>query len=643
MGNHNSRDSQLSEISRVKAIDTTVSLDMNKIRVLPEILANKIAAGEIVERPASVVKELLENSLDARCNSVHIRVLSGGKKLIQVRDDGEGMSQDDAILAFEHHATSKLQSAEDLSAIATLGFRGEALPSIASISRLSLKTRYADAAAIAGTELEIHGGVMRSVKPASWDQGTEITVRDLFFNVPARRKFLKSNDTELGHIARLVTHYALARPEIRFTLESDGRVLVDATAVKEMKERIYQIFGDGFLDNLTEISGQSGSIKVSGYCSKPHEQRTNAYSQFLYVNHRMVRDKVLTSAIRQAYRNCIPASSYPVVVLFLDLPYDEVDVNAHPAKTEIRFREQSAVHRLVLESIAKALSQSISIPRYEHDIGGSLMPQFAGPASYLPEASGFRREDIFNLTPPAASPNPFQRALNYPFREPSQEMFSDKQDHASLRLLPDMLINAPVEDQKPFQPAGLRILGQLQDSYIIACDSQGLLIIDQHVAHERILYEKLAKAMQSSNVEVQGLLVPITLELPPHQMALLGRVLPELNRNGFQMEPFGGNSILVRSAPAIAAASEIQKLLSEILEGLEVEDRTLDVDKIRDRIAVSTACRSAIKVNTPLALEKMQWLLDQLALARIPTNCPHGRPILLRFTIYEIERNFGRL
>jgi DNA mismatch repair protein MutL len=616
---------------------------MNKIRVLPEILANKIAAGEIVERPASVVKELLENSLDARCSSVHIRVLLGGKKLIQVRDDGEGMSQDDAILAFEHHATSKLLSAEDLSSIATLGFRGEALPSIASISRLTLRTRYSDPGNITGTELEIHGGVMRSVKPVSWDQGTEIAVRDLFFNVPARRKFLKSNDTELGHIARLVTHYALARPEIRFTLESDGRVLVDATAVREMKERVYQIFGDGFLDNLAELSGQAGLIKVGGYCSKPHEQRTNAYSQFLYVNRRMVRDKVLTSAVRQAYRNCIPASSYPIVILFVDLPYDEVDVNAHPAKTEIRFREQSAVHRLVLETIERALAQSISIQKYEHAGSSRLMPPSSDPPPYMPEPVAFRREDLFNLTPSSASPNPFQRALNYPFREPSQVMFDGTQDHASMRVLPNMLINAPVEDQKPFQPAALRILGQLQDSYIIACDNQGLLIIDQHVAHERILYEKLARSMQNSSVEVQGLLVPINLELPPHQMALLGRVMPELNRNGFQLEPFGGNSVLIRSAPAIAAASDIQKLLSEILDGLEVEDRTLDVDKIRDRIAVSTSCRSAIKVNTPLAMEKMQWLLDQLALTRIPTNCPHGRPILLRFTMFEIERNFGRL
>ena len=616
---------------------------MSKIRVLPEILANKIAAGEIVERPASVVKELLENSIDADGRAIYVGVLSGGKRLIQVRDDGEGMSQDDAILAFEHHATSKLLTADDLGAIATLGFRGEALPSIASISRLTLKTRPRDSESISGTELEIQGGVMRNVKPASWDTGTEITVRDLFYNVPARRKFLRSNDTELGHIARLVTHYALARPEIRFTLESEGRALMDAPAVVSLKERVYQVFGDSFLDNLVELSGQSGSARVHGFASRPHEQRTNPYSQFFYVNRRMVRDKVLTSAIRQAYRHTMPASAYPVVILFVELPYDEVDVNAHPAKTEIRFREQNIVHKLVLETIERALIQHNAVPAYSHmpAQGQPFMPE-AMPGM-APETGFMRREDIFDLTPPSASPNPFQRALNYPFRELPAEFQGKREDHVSLRVLPDMLLNSPNESKSVFQPAGVRILGQLQDSYIIACDSQGLLIVDQHVAHERILYEKMARAMQGSGVETQGLLVPLSLELSPQQSALLEKVMPELNRNGFQIEPFGGRSILIRSAPAIAGDADIKKLLCEILEAPELEDRTLDIDRIKDRIAVSTACRAAIKVNMPLAMEKMQWLLDELSRTRIPTNCPHGRPILLRFTTYEIERNFGRI
>jgi DNA mismatch repair protein MutL len=617
---------------------------MNRIRVLPEILANKIAAGEIVERPASVVKELLENSIDAHCRLVHVTVLSGGKRLIQVRDDGEGMSQDDAILAFEHHATSKLQNAEDLVAIATLGFRGEALPSIASVSRLTLKTRPQDADMMSGCEVEIQGGVMRSVKPVPWDRGTEITVRDLFFNVPARRKFLRSHDTELGHIARLVTHYALAHPEIRFTLESEGRVLIDAVAVAELRERIYQIFGEGFMDNLVELSGQSGSVKVRGFTSRPQEQRTNAYSQFFYVNRRMVRDKVITSAIRQAYRNCMPASAHPVAILFLELPFDEVDVNAHPAKTEIRFREQSTVHSLVLNTIEKALIGTAAIPAFEHRV--PAMPNAIGvfdPYSVPAEGMTAPSENRFDFTPPAASANPFQRALNYPFREVAAVLPVKREDHAAMRLLPEMLLGSQVESSRPFQTGAVRILGQLQDSYIIACDNQGLLIIDQHVAHERIIYEKLAAAAQKNSVEMQGLLVPLSMELPPHQIALLERMIPELNRNGFVVEPFGGNTVLIRSMPALVGDSDCRNLLSEILEGLETEERTLDVDRIRDKICVRTACKAAVKVNMPLTMEKMQWLLDQLALTRIPTNCPHGRPIILRFTMYEIERNFGRI
>lgn len=617
---------------------------MNKIQVLPEIVANKIAAGEIVERPASVVKELVENAIDAGCRAVHVTVLSGGKRLITVRDDGSGMSQDDAILAFEHHATSKLRTAEDLAAIATLGFRGEALPSIAAVSRLTLKTRIPEAESLSGTEVEIDGGVLRSVKPVSWDRGTEVTVRDLFYNVPARRKFLRSRETELGHIARLVTHYALAHPEIRFTLVSDGRALLDAVAVATLRERVCQIFGEGFLGNLVEMQGTSGSMEIRGFCSLPHEQRTNPYSQFFYVNRRMVRDKVIMGAVRQAYHSCIPASAYPVVILFLDLPFDQVDVNAHPAKTEIRFRDPNAVRALVLEAMERALTRAAVIPSYEHRAGPPA-PAVDTYAS-LPgrEASGAPpSSQVFDFTPPMASPDPFQRAFNYPFREIPSGLRAGEENHASLRVLPEMLYDAEAETVRPFQSEGVRILGQLQDSYIIASDSRGLLIVDQHVAHERILYERLAAAMRGSSVETQLLLVPISLELAPHQAALLRRVMPELGRNGFQVEPFGGSSVLIRSVPAVAGEADCRKLLLEILEGLEGDERTLDVAKIRDRIAVATACRAAVKVNTPLAPEKMRWLLDELALTRIPTNCPHGRPILLRFSLYEIERNFGRI
>ncbi len=619
---------------------------MSRIRVLPEILANKIAAGEIVERPASVVKELLENSLDAGARTVAVTVQSGGKRLIQVRDDGEGMTQDDAILAFEHHATSKIQTADDLTAISTLGFRGEALPSIGSISRLLLRTRHQADPPASGTEVEMQGGTLRAVKAVSWEKGTEVLVRDLFFNVPARRKFLRSNETELGHITRLVTHYALAHPEARFSLESDGRSLLDVVPVATLRERIYQLFGDVFLENLVQLAGRAEEVEVAGFSSRPHEQRTNPYSQFFYVNRRMVRDKVITSSVRQAYRNCIPASAYPVVLLFVELPFSEVDVNAHPAKIEIRFRQQGLVHDLIRDTIQRALIESKSIPVYEHrtevwqNTGGSrpVLPEERGPGSFA------QPRDYLDFTPPSAATDPFQRAFNYPFRELSSVPDRESQDHHLLRVRRELLLSSAFESsESPFDLGGVRILGQIQESYIIASDNRGLLIIDQHVAHERVLYEKYAQSIRQREVETQGLLVPMSLELAPHQKAILERALPELNHNGFQVEPFGGNAILVRSVPAAAKDYDCSRLLSEILEGLESEERTLDVERIQDRIAVSMACRGAIKVHMPLTMEKMQWLLDELAKTRIPTNCPHGRPIILRFSLYEIERNFGRI
>jgi DNA mismatch repair protein MutL len=325
------------------------------------------------------------------------------------------------------------------------------------------------------------------------------------------------------------------------------------------------------------------------------------------------------------------------------LPYDQVDVNAHPAKTEIRFRQQSLVHDLIRDSIEHALVRTKSIPVYEHrsGVGDEMTP---GTQPFAPSAdAGSFPNSSFDFTPPGAARDPFQRAFNYPFREGVPQIPAGSDDHHNLRIRADMLLGAPTDSSQPFHPKGVRILGQIQESYIIAVDSYGLLIIDQHVAHERILYEKLANAIRSNEVETQGLLIPLTLDLPPHQLAMLRRVMTELTRNGFQVEHFGGSSVIVRGIPAIARIDDVSKLLMEILEGLEQEDRSLDVERILDRIAVSTACRAAIKVNMPLTMEKMQWLLDELASVRIPTNCPHGRPIILRFSLYEIERNFGRI
>ena len=636
---------------------------MNRIQVLPEILANKIAAGEIVERPASAVKELVENSLDAGSRAIHVAVTSGGKRSIRVRDDGEGMSQDDALLAFEHHATSKLRTAEDLASIATLGFRGEALPSIASISRLTLRTRREEDST--GTEIEIHGGVLRSVKTVPWNRGTEIEARDLFYNVPARRKFLRSHDTELGHIARLVTHYALARHETRFTLESDGRTLLDATAVTDIKDRIYQALGDGFLDCLIPFDGQNGDARVHGFTSLPGEHRTNSYAQYVYVNRRMVRDKVLMGAIRQAYRSYIPSSAYPVTILFLDLPFDAVDVNAHPAKTEVRFRDQNAVHRLTFETIDRALKENVVIPSYTHRSAAVFLPGGIADSSEKGDFPGTAadfadpREDSaladpaaahWNLTP--ASDRRFaQPSFNYPPPENrphpaaaiAASAFGKNPDPAAARQATELLLSPARQIRGGLDISNARIIGQMNNSYIIACDARGLLIVDQHAAHERILYEKLAAETLAGRIETQRLLIPLSIELTPPQMALIGRALPELARNGFEVEPFGGTSIIVRSVPAIARDADFRALFSEITEALDEDERDFDIDKIRDRIAIKTACQAAVKVNMPLSPEKMRWLLDELARTSVPTNCPHGRPAILCFSLYEIEKNFGRV
>ncbi len=612
---------------------------MGKVRVLPEILANKIAAGEIVERPASVVKELVENSLDANASSISVQLRGGGKRLIQVLDDGQGMSEDDAVLAFERHATSKIRSAEDLSAIASLGFRGEALPSIASVARVTLRTRSSADASGAGTKVEIHGGVLRTVKKESWHQGTEVAVRDLFFNLPARKKFLRTRETELGHSTRLVTQYALAHPEMRFALESDQRMVVDVSRVDSLSDRIFQLFGERFQENLVEVAASAGSIEITGFCSPPHEQRTNSYSQYCFVNRRMVRDKILSSAIRQAYRHTMPSSAYPVVLLFLTLPYDSVDVNAHPAKTEIRFRNQSAVYELVRESIEHALLRSRSIPDYVHTQAEHFVPMsnrnVLSPSRPPPATFDF-----------AGSSPSTDRLEQFPTLGLSARVAESPpgEDHHGMRLRPELLLSSSTDSQPaPFHSRGVRLLGQVRESYIVGCDGDGLVIIDQHVAHERVLYEKLALKFQKREVEVQGLLVPRTFELSATQRAVLDHALEELRQNGFEVEPFGGSSVVVRSVPLVAKDEDCRQLLLEVLDGVDRTDRTVDLSRLSDRLAVNMACRAAIKVNTPLTEEKMHWLMDALARTRIPTNCPHGRPVLLRFGWHEIERNFGRI
>ncbi len=651
---------------------------MGKIHVLSERVANQIAAGEVVERPASVVKELLENALDAGSTRIRIHVEAGGKKVIQITDNGCGMVRDDAMLAFERHATSKIKNTEDLLSVATLGFRGEALPSIASVARLHLETRAQEEAA--GTVIEINGGKMIRVEEAGLPLGTSITVRDLFFNTPARKKFLKAESTELSHIASLVTHYALAHPEKHFELHSATNALLVAPPVAGHRERVYQVFGQETLDQLIPLAAvqplervglpqpppwrrdpeedaeklEPGEVRLHGFVSKPEIQKLNRNSIFIFVNGRLIRDRLIQHALTDAYRNILPPTVFPVVLLFLEMPTAEVDVNVHPSKTEVRFRQQSVIHDFVRDSAREALMKARPVPQFLSEINAqprarqALTPGARGgdgtnvPGRDLaePVAGGFALQE--QAVPPTTAHLEFEGGIAV-----------EANAAVALARAPGITIPdhgcAPPIEQEPHTPPTLeslrtlRPVGQIRNSFILAVNEDGLWIIDQHVAHERVLFEKILHQRAAQRVESQRLLMPLVLELTPAQQAIFGEIAEELAHNGFEAEPFGTRSVAVKIAPAGVDASQIEHMLSEIFEQLAREDQAINLEAVRTRIAASIACHAAIKVNMPLEQNKMEWLLAELAKTDHPMSCPHGRPIVLRYSMQDIQKAFKRI
>jgi DNA mismatch repair protein MutL len=616
---------------------------VGRIRVLSDTVANKIAAGEVVERPASVVKELLENSLDAGATSLRVDVESGGRRLIRVVDDGCGMLRDDALLAFERHATSKLSDVKDLLSIATLGFRGEALPSIASVSRLLLETRSAEETT--GVAVEIAGGKLLRCDELPAGTGTTITVRDLFFNVPARKKFLRSDPTELAHIASLVTHYSLAHADKSFQLRNGVSELLNVTPVESLRERVYQVFGAQVLDELVDLGFIERELDVPmaeehetrvfglrGFVSGPQVQKLNRNSIFLFVNGRLIRDKLLLHALSAAYYNLMPPACYPFALLFLDCDAEEVDVNVHPAKTEVRFRHGPFVHDFVRDAIRDRLIASRPVS------GLPLPPQREPqPAATLPYSEYTQRiEDEFG-----------KMQAGRPTLPEELPVFTLRPTDTPLRLaVPDTHGSMPVPNEGTDSLASLpdlRPLGQIHDSFIIAAGRDGLWIIDQHVAHERILFEKVLRQQAENRVERQQLLMPIVLDLTAAQQIEYARLADELNRSGFDTEPFGNRTIAVKAAPAGIGPGDIEKLVYEILEIAEGELRKLSLDDLRRGMAATIACRAAIKVNMRLDQSKMEWLLQALAATDCPMSCPHGRPIALRYSMREILRSFHRI
>jgi DNA mismatch repair protein MutL len=667
---------------------------MGRIHVLSENVANKIAAGEVVERPASVVKELLENALDAGARRIRVNVEAGGKKLIQVIDNGCGMVRDDAMLAFERHATSKIRNADDLLTIATLGFRGEALPSIASVSRLRLETRAAEDAA--GTVVEIAGGKILTVEEAGLPLGTCITVRDLFFNIPARRKFLKAESTELSHIASLVTHYALAHPEMHWELHSATNAMLVAPPVADHSQRIYQVFGKETLDQLIAVSALlplerfglpqpppwrrsemeepeepvKGELKLHGFVSRPEIQKLNRNSIFVFVNGRLIRDRLVQHALTEAYRNINPPTVYPVVLLFLEMPATEVDVNVHPSKTEVRFRQSSILHDFIRDSVRAVLMKSRPVPSFMTEMHASPSAaasltsggqEFASSELHVTEADAafaLRAQELPPFTAPlqfgggfaveANAAIPVARFGPQTFGGPAAPTLSPAAgDKSGVPASGGNGCSPEVADEDA--PAGLESLatlkpvGQIRDSFILAINPQGLWIIDQHVAHERILFEKIVKQRLAESPERQQMLMPLIVELTPGQMAVFAEISDELNRNGFEVEPFGSRTIAVKTTAAGVVAGQVEHLLHEILEQFEREEQSLNLEKIRTSLAASIACHAAIKVNMPLEQNKMEWLLQELAKTDCPMSCPHGRPVVLRYSVKDIQRAFKRI
>jgi DNA mismatch repair protein MutL len=658
---------------------------MGRIRILSDQVANQIAAGEVVERPASVVKELLENSLDAGATRIRVEVEAGGRKLIRIADNGQGMGRDDALLAFERHATSKLRSSDDLLSIATLGFRGEALPSIASVARVSLETRVAEDEV--GTVMEIAGGNLLRVEDGGLPAGTTIAVRDLFFNTPARRKFLRSEQTELGHVAALVTHYALAHPTKHFELHSATQALLTAPAVANAGERLYQIFGRETFESMIPVAAEMdftraglpepppwkraedyeppepGFVRLSGFVSKPELQKLNRNSIYIFVNGRLIRDRLILHAFTEAYRNIIPPTSFPVVLLFLEMPPQEVDVNVHPAKTEVRFRQGSFIHDFVRDTVRTALMKArpaasfftaltaaptagsslmvdisplpgVDQPVYEpregeRGAGSESMVAQSEPVVEPDDVAAFELQE--RLVPPSPGRLGFEGSgMAVGYDEPGTKVEFESLDGSFEQPTLNSL-------------ATLKPLGQLRDSFILATNEEGLWIVDQHVAHERVLFEKILRERKVEQVQRQRLLMPLLVELLPEQMVTFAAIADELERNGFEAEPFGPRTLAVKATPVGLEGKELERVLEELLGETEKTAQVDNEELRRTRIAASIACHAAIKVNMPLEPAKIDWLLAELGKTEHPMSCPHGRPIALRYSLRDIQRAFQRI
>jgi len=575
-----------------------------KIEILSEQMASRIAAGEVVERPASVVKELIENSLDAGATEISIVIEKSGTARIRVSDNGEGMLPEDLSVAVERHSTSKLKDESDLFRIATLGFRGEALPSIASVSKMEITSRVVSAEA--AYRLSVEGGKKQDAVPVASSVGTTVEIRDIFYNTPARRKFLKSPATELSHVCAVVNRMALAHPEVHFRLAHDGRNMADYVSVDDSKDRLYQVLGPGIANKLGFFSMSEEAYAIRGYLSTAPTSFPNARQLFTFVNRRHVRDKVLTHAVVQAYATLLMKGQYPAIVLFLDIPFEEVDVNVHPAKYEVRFRRQSEVHGFVGRAIRLALKQE------------AREPSAAGVA-FQPRRSFAGVMD---------SPLPYPHRPVQDLREsPSLPVFAVPSE-------------AQAKDEGFF--SSMTILGQILGCYLVCTSGRGLVLVDQHAAHERVAYEKLRRQSETGAVEKQNLLIPQTIPLAVGEGAALDERLSALDRCGFVVEPFGPDCYAITAVPALLPEGDYRELVQGMIAEVAEVNESDGVRRYLEERLATIACHGAIRANRKLEMHEIRTLLNDLDGIDFATQCPHGRPVVLEFSRDELDKMFKR-
>jgi len=582
---------------------------MPPIKILPDNLINKIAAGEVVERPASVVKELIENSVDSGATEIIVNIEQSGKRMIRVTDNGSGMSREDARTAFERHATSKIASEPDLETIRTMGFRGEALSSIASVGQVTMVT--ARKGEGSGTLIEIEGGTVKNVSDAAAPQGTSLEVNHLFYNTPARLKFLKSASTELSHIIAAVSHQALARPDIRFKLTHGKNTVLDLHGSSSIRERMFQINGSELSDGLLDFSGGRDSVRVYGLVSKPNHDRGDRSYQEFYINGRYVKNASLSHALSSAYADLVMRDRHPAGFIFIDLDPALVDVNVHPAKAEVRFRNQSQIHDLVRDVIREALGGHgrPALQRYDQDHVDRIKEVIVDFSSPM-QTNTLRgvRTGSLNFDRPVAT--------GY--------------------------ISSPSELDVPVS-ALLYPLAQVHDSFIVAQSNDGMALIDQHAAHERVLFEKLQDGYANGTIAVQNLLIPIHVEVGRAEQGLLKEYLPELQKLGFLVEEFGGDSFIIKAVPSLMTGVDHKRILLDILDEVKVHGKSGKMDALRDEVLSVMACHPAIKVHRRLSRQEMEGLINDLFSCRMPHSCPHGRPTVVRFSMDEIKRMFKRM